>query len=155
MIIERVLVVVGVLVVGVLLLALGLKGCGESARVPQSVSGSASAASSSAAAVPTAVAAGDPLSIRLTPELSAMIKIAAPEMADVVEAQRIAGRLDVNAYKTARIGAPVTGRIAEIRAILGQEVRQGETLAEISSQELSAAQLTFLKAHSGDRKSVV
>ena len=149
MMIERVL-----LAVGILLLAFGLEGCGESERAPKSGSGTASAAAAPApavAAAPSVMAAtsGDPLSIRLTPELSAMIKIAAPEMADVVEAQRIAGRLDVNAYKTARIGAPVTGRIAEIRAILGQEVRQGETLAEISSQELSAAQLTFLKAHSG------
>ena len=149
MMIERVL-----LAVGILLLAFGLEGCGESERASKSGSGTASAAAAptpAVAAAPSVMAAtsGDPLSIRLTPELSALVKIAVPEMTDVSEAQRIAGRLDVNGYKTARIGAPVTGRIADIRAILGQEVRQGETLAEISSQELSAAQLTFLKAHSG------
>jgi cobalt-zinc-cadmium efflux system membrane fusion protein len=70
---------------------------------------------------------------------------------EVAETLRIAGRLEVNGYKTARIGAPVTGRISDIRAVLGQEVKQGEMLAEINSQETISAQLSFLKAHSAEQ----
>jgi membrane fusion protein, heavy metal efflux system len=93
----------------------------------------------------------DPNSIIVTPEISGLIKIKTLEVAEVREHIRIAGRLELNGYKTARIGAPVTGRINEIRALIGQEVRQGEALAEINSQELTAAQLAFLKAHSAEQ----
>ena len=133
---------------GVILLALSLEGCGDK---PAEVASSSAAPAKAGAAGPqaTIAAAVDSLSIRLTPELSSLVKVGALQMAEVTEAQRIAGRFDVNGYKTARIGAPVTGRISDIKAILGQDVKQGETLAEINSQELSAAQLAFLKAHSG------
>jgi cobalt-zinc-cadmium efflux system membrane fusion protein len=80
--------------------------------------------------------------------LGSMVQIGTVSTTEVSETIRIAGRLEVNGYKTARIGAPVTGRIADIKAIVGQEVRAGETLADINSQELTVAQLGFLKAHS-------
>jgi cobalt-zinc-cadmium efflux system membrane fusion protein len=54
----------------------------------------------------------------------------------------------VNQYRTARIGAPITGRITQIDVLFGQQVRQGQVLAEINSPELAAAQLNFLRAHS-------
>lgn len=87
----------------------------------------------------------------MEPELAGMIKVVALQQAEVNEQLRIAGRLELNGYKTSRIGAPVTGRITEVRALIGQEVRQGDTLAEINSQELTAAQLAFLKAHSAEQ----
>ena len=94
---------------------------------------------------------GNPASITLAPELAALVKVGELPIMQVPETLRIAGRIEVNAYKTARIGAPVTGRISDIRAVLGQEVRVGETLAAISSQEAIAAQLAFLKAHSAEQ----
>jgi membrane fusion protein, heavy metal efflux system len=93
----------------------------------------------------------DPLSITLSPDISTHVKIQTLNLAEVQEQIRIAGRLELNGYKTARIGAPITGRISDIRALIGQEVRQGEALAEINSQELTAAQLSFLKAHSAEQ----
>ena len=138
MLLERIL-----FATGITLLAVALEGCGE-----KPAAAGASPAAQPVRSAPDAVKA-DPLSVRITPELAALIKLDKLDSADVSEAQRIAGRLDVNGYKTARIGAPVTGRISDIKVILGQQVKQGETLAEINSQELSAAQLTFLKAHSG------
>ena len=138
MLLERIL-----FATGITLLAVALEGCGE-----KPAAAGASPAAQPVRSAPDAVRA-DPLSVRITPELAALIKLDKLDSADVSEAQRIAGRLDVNGYKTARIGAPVTGRISDIKVILGQQVKQGETLAEINSQELSAAQLTFLKAHSG------
>ena len=95
--------------------------------------------------------AADPQLVRLTADLGDLVKIGPIEVAAVGDTLRIAGRLEVNGYKTARIGAPVTGRISDIKAVHGQEVRQGERLADINSQELTGAQLAFLKAHSADQ----
>ncbi len=66
----------------------------------------------------------------------------------VAETIAIAGRLEVDAYRTARIGAPIAGRITRIDARFGQQVREGQVLAEISSPELAQAQLAYLRAHS-------
>lgn len=96
-------------------------------------------------------AAFDSSTIQITSALGAMVKTNELIVADVKETLRIAGRLDLNTYNTARIGAPVAGRINEVRVIFGQQVKRGETLASISSQELTQAQLTFLKAHSAQQ----
>lgn len=130
----------GLLLIGLMTLA----GCEKSGNAP--AASTAPAGSASIATQP-----GDPLSISVGPELAGMIKVVALQQAEVNEQLRIAGRLELNGYKTSRIGAPVTGRITEVRALIGQEVRQGDTLAEINSQELTAAQLAFLKAHSAEQ----
>jgi cobalt-zinc-cadmium efflux system membrane fusion protein len=128
----------------VLVLATVLAACGEK---PAASAGPAGKSPSAAkAAVPS-----DPTSVSLTNELAVLVKIGPLPLMEVAETLRIAGRLEVNGYKTARIGAPVTGRISDIRAVLGQEVRQGEMLAEINSQETISAQLAFLKAHSAEQ----
>jgi membrane fusion protein, heavy metal efflux system len=93
----------------------------------------------------------EPSSIRVSPDISDLVVVKPLETAEVREQIRIVGRLELNGYKTAKIGAPVTGRISEILVLNGQEVRQGEVLAEINSQELTAAQLAFLKAHSTEQ----
>jgi cobalt-zinc-cadmium efflux system membrane fusion protein len=46
----------------------------------------------------------------------------------------------------ARIGAPVTGRITDIDAVLGQHVQQGQALATLNSTELAQNQLVYIKA---------
>ena len=134
---------------GMTLLAVALEGCGEKPVAAGASPVAPPPRSAAVDAVKADAVKADPLTVRMTPALSAMIKLGSLDTAQVSEAQRIAGRLDVNGYKTARIGAPVTGRISDINVILGQEIKQGETLAAINSQELSAAQLTFLKAHTG------
>ena len=170
MTIERIL-----LASGILLLALSVVGCGERSPAPASAAtdaakaqpgeaagkaagkdagkGAPTVAARNAAGTATAVAAPapDPQSIRLTPDLGELVKTGPIVVAEVGDILRIAGRLEVNGYKTARIGAPVTGRISDIKAVLGQEVRQGERLADINSQELTGAQLAFLKAHSAEQ----
>ena len=108
-----------------------------------------------AVAVPTgrpkAPVVQDRASIAVGPELAQSVKVGTLATIEMAETLRIAGRLDVNADRTARIGAPVTGRITNIRAFIGKEVREGETLADLSSQDVTAAQLTLLKAHSAER----
>lgn len=83
--------------------------------------------------------------------LSSRLRIGVPETLSVANQLRIAGRLELDGYRTARIGAPVTGRITEVRARLGQQVREGEPLAFVTSQEVTAAQLAYLKAYSAEQ----
>ena len=104
------------------------------------------------AKAPAAKAAAplDPAAVRLTQELAAQVKLEPPQRMDIAETLRIAGRLEVDGYRTARVGAPITGRITDIRAVLGQQVNAGQVLAELSSPELGQAQLAFLRAHSNE-----
>lgn len=89
--------------------------------------------------------------VTLTPELGKLTEIKALDSAEVRDLLRIPGRLEVNANDTARIGAPITGRIISLRVNLGDNVNAGAVLAEISSPELTNAQLAFLKAHSAEQ----
>jgi cobalt-zinc-cadmium efflux system membrane fusion protein len=64
------------------------------------------------------------------------------------ETLRVPASVSVDETRVARIGASVTGRITELKAIVGQNVVRGQTLAMLNSTELSTAQLGFLKAFS-------
>jgi cobalt-zinc-cadmium efflux system membrane fusion protein len=64
---------------------------------------------------------------------------------------RASGRIDFNELHLSRIGANVTGRVSEIYANLGQQVKQGEVLAKITSTELTQSQLIYLKAKSANQ----
>jgi cobalt-zinc-cadmium efflux system membrane fusion protein len=58
----------------------------------------------------------------------------------------VPGRLEADETRLARVGAPVPGRITDLQAREGDTVRRGQVLAVLSSTELSAAQLAYLKA---------
>lgn len=93
-----------------------------------------------------AAAPGDPLLVEPAAELGAQLKVAPVENAPVAETLRVAGRIDFDEQRLARIGATVTGRVTAIDALLGQEVKKGSVLAQLNSAELSNAQLAYLKA---------
>lgn len=95
--------------------------------------------------------ARDPLQIQVTGDQANLIKVGTLSEGEHSEIIRLAGRLEVNANQTARIGSPMTGRLTRIVSNLGQPVRAGEVMAEVSSQELTAAQLAFLKAHAAEQ----
>jgi cobalt-zinc-cadmium efflux system membrane fusion protein len=57
----------------------------------------------------------------------------------------------VDEYKLVRVGANVTGRIVEVYAMLGDNIRAGDALARIASPELTQAQLAYLRAASRTR----
>jgi cobalt-zinc-cadmium efflux system membrane fusion protein len=88
----------------------------------------------------------DPDTIVVAPELAAQLRLAAVGKVEVRETLRVASQVKVDEERVTRIGAPVTGRVTEIRAQLGSRVRAGEVLATINSTELGQAQLGFLKA---------
>ena len=93
-----------------------------------------------------ATSAADPMAIDAAPDLLARLKLGEPFIAEVRETLRVPGRIEVDETRLARIGSPVTGRITELEAAVGQDVRRGDVLAGINSTELSSAQLGFLKA---------
>lgn len=90
----------------------------------------------------------DPMQVTADEALMKRLHIEGVSTRSVTEMIRVAGRLDVNEYRTSRIGSPIEGRIVDIEVQLGERVRQGQTLAEVSSPELAQAQLDFLRATS-------
>ena len=90
--------------------------------------------------------AADPALVTPAPELLAQLKLANVSRAPVAETVRVAGRIDFDEQRLARIGATVTGRVTDIDALLGQDVKKGEVLARLNSSELSTQQLAYLKA---------
>ena len=138
-------------------LLVALAGCGDrgsATSVPVASAKNAapgSAASSNTVAsstVASKTAASDPMLVTVDSELAKRLTIAAISTKAVGETIRIAGRLEVNQYKTTRVGAPITGRLSQVDALFGQQVTQGQVLAELNSQELAQAQLAFLRANS-------
>jgi len=88
----------------------------------------------------------DPTLVAPSGELLAQLKLAEVGRAAVAETLRVAGRIDFDEQRLARIGATVTGRVTQIDALLGQSVGKGEVLARLNSSELSSQQLAYLKA---------
>lgn len=96
---------------------------------------------------PVAAAPTDPNLVTAPEALQAQLKLAPVGSVPVSETLRVAGRLDFDEQRIARIGATVTGRVTQISGQLGHEVKAGEPLAIINSTVLGEAQLTFLKAN--------
>jgi len=90
----------------------------------------------------------NPLAVTAPASLLAEIKLGVVREADIRESLRVPGRIEVDEQRVTRIGSTVTGRITELEAIVGQDVKKGQELARLSSTELSATQLDFLKAFS-------
>lgn len=58
---------------------------------------------------------------------------------------RVTGRLELNASRVAHVSSLVDGVIREVRAELGQSVKQGDILAYIDSREVGAAKLQLVQ----------
>ena len=115
------------------LLALGLTGCGE--EPGDTLTQTPDPAQAPASDLLTAPAG-----------LLKTLRVAAVGTAPVSDTVRVAGRVDFDEQRVARIGAPVTGRVMELLANPGQTVHQGQPLALLHSIELGNAQLAYVKA---------
>ena len=93
----------------------------------------------------------DPNIVFVNDDLRAIIQDGKVELIPFIEVLRASGRIDFNEQHLSRIGANVTGRVSEIYANLGQQVKQGEVLAKITSTELTQSQLIYLKAKSANQ----
>jgi cobalt-zinc-cadmium efflux system membrane fusion protein len=91
-------------------------------------------------------ASADPAVVVPGEELRAQLKLAEVQLQPVTDTLRVAGRIDFDEQRLARIGATVTGRVMQIDAKVGQRVRKGDVLARLNSSELSSQQLAYLKA---------
>ncbi len=103
-------------------------------------------AATASAAAPLA---SDPLLVRISPEQAANYKTGPVALADVALVQEHPGRIEANERQVSRIGATVTGRVTQVLAELGDTVRPGQTLAQVSSPELTTSQLAYLRANAG------
>ena len=95
-----------------------------------------------------AVPPADPMLVTAPPTLMPQLKIEAVKTAPIADTVRVAGKIDFDEHRFARIGASVTGRVTEVLAAPGKSVRAGEALAILNSTELGAAELAYLKAKS-------
>jgi cobalt-zinc-cadmium efflux system membrane fusion protein len=93
-----------------------------------------------------AAAPRDPLAITANAELAGRVRTGTPAFVEVSDMLRVPGRIEADETRLARVGSPVTGRVTELAAREGDTVRRGQALATINSTELSAAQLSLLKA---------
>lgn len=105
-----------------------------------------SACSRSKAPVTAQAVEQDPTRVVANDELLAQLKLDKVSTTPISDTLRVAGRIDFNEQRLARIGATVTGRVTQIHAHLGQVVKKGDVLAELHSSELSSLQLAYLKA---------
>lgn len=126
MLIKRKSVVQPILVLAVLLFLLA--GCGAKEKAEQ------------------VKEVADPNVVELGPELQKQVQLIKVGDAEIRELLRIPGSIQVDEQRMAKIGAPVTGRITEISAVLGQLVKQGQVLATVNSTELAQNQLAYIKA---------
>jgi cobalt-zinc-cadmium efflux system membrane fusion protein len=90
--------------------------------------------------------AEDPNLVQLSAALQEKVQLVKVGQAEIREVLHIPGSIQVDEQRVARIGAPVTGRIAEIDAVLGQQVKHGQSLATLNSTELAQNQLVYIKA---------
>ena len=88
----------------------------------------------------------NPYEISPGPDLQKQIRVAKPKWEAVSGSLRVAGRVEADGTRMARVSAPVTGRIIEMSVVEGQHVEEGQVLATVYSTELSSAQSAFLKA---------
>jgi cobalt-zinc-cadmium efflux system membrane fusion protein len=93
-----------------------------------------------------AAQAADPALVAPDEALRGQLKVVAVSRQPLSETLRVAGHIDFDEQRLARIGATVTGRVVQVDALLGQAVRKGDVLARLNSSELSSQQLAYLKA---------
>ncbi|MGX2039078.1 efflux RND transporter periplasmic adaptor subunit [Methylocaldum sp. MU1018] len=86
------------------------------------------------------------IAVTAPPSLLERLKIEPVASMEIGETLHLPGRVTLNEHRVARVGPSVTGRVTEITAFIGQNVRQGQRLATINSTELSIAQAAYLKA---------
>lgn len=113
-----------------LLAPLLLSACGEKADKP-------------AAKAPT-----DPMVVKATPDLAKRLRTAVVGEEPVSETLRVAGQIDFDENRVARIGATVTGRVSAMQGQIGAHVGRGAVLAQITSTDLTMQQLAYVRARS-------
>ncbi len=82
----------------------------------------------------------------------AQLKVERTEIAPVPMDEPLAARVAYDENATARLFAPIAGRVVEIRANLGDAVKAGEVLAVLDAPELGTAAADLAKAQADARQ---
>lgn len=93
-------------------------------------------------------APSDPLVVLPDKAVAAQLGVEVATQKPVSNELRVPGRVELDEFRVARIGANATGRITEVLVHRGQSVRAGQPLALIYSNELGTAQFALLRARS-------
>ena len=88
----------------------------------------------------------DPKSIQPSESLRQRLTVGEPDIREVSETYEVAGRIEADATRLARVGSPVRGRITDLLVLEGDHVRRDQPMANIYSTDLSDAQFAFIKA---------
>jgi membrane fusion protein, heavy metal efflux system len=90
----------------------------------------------------------DPMLVRLNAEQLAQFPTHIVSTRAVADTQTHPGRIEANEQRVSRVGSAVVGRISSVNVELGDAIKPGQTLARLTSAELTSAQLAFLRANS-------
>jgi cobalt-zinc-cadmium efflux system membrane fusion protein len=87
-------------------------------------------------------------SLTLSPQAIARagIVVGRVESSAAVGGIRVPAVVEVNAYRSVGVTPIAPGRVTSVAAVLGQQVRRGQTLAEVYSPDLAEAQSHYLAA---------
>ncbi len=96
----------------------------------------------------TAASPQDALTVSLSEKMAARIKLGKPEVKEIAQTLRVAGRIEVDERRLSQVGSSIAGRVTEVFVNVGDAVTPGKPLAMMSSPELTNAQLSFLRASS-------
>jgi len=95
---------------------------------------------------PAPAEVADPSIVVADEAMQARVKVETVALEPFSDVLRVAGHIDFDRQRMARIGASVTGRVTDITTTLGAAVKPGDVLARLHSTELGSAQLAYLKA---------
>ena len=86
--------------------------------------------------------------VELTPEAASQIEIRTAPVTERALAAELetTGQVDFDETRLAHVSPRISGRVHRVDAILGQNVRAGEKLAEVDSIELGQAKAAYLQA---------
>jgi len=92
-----------------------------------------------------------PAPATLSPAQLAFLKFARIAEGDPVDVADVPGTVDFDEERTARLAAPVSGRVAELLVRVGDEVAADQPLVAIDSPEVKAAQADWVRAEADER----
>ncbi|HEV2863994.1 MAG TPA: efflux RND transporter periplasmic adaptor subunit [Pyrinomonadaceae bacterium] len=120
-------------------------GAGRVVPAPRSVQlGRPEASATGSSATPTE----DTLTVPAEAAARAGVRVeqVGEQLAPEALAQAATGVVQANAYRSSAVVSLVGGRVQSLAAELGQDVRRGQTLAVVQSDELATAQARYLSA---------
>lgn len=120
--------------------------CAACGKLAQQTPAAPAAASQSASAH-----THDPLAITVDDNLRSRLRLASPSSGVVTDEITVAARVEVDESRITRVGSPIMGRVIMLGAVEGQQIHNGQLLAQLNSTGLSDAQLSLLKALSAKK----